>query len=141
MVRLASASLARKRIELAAAILSSAQKVAPEDARVWNGLGRVDLARGARLQAEAKWKRAIELDPDGADALTNQGQLLVDAGEYSLAAALLERAVRAAPASAASWHDLSHAYDALGRPDDAKRARQRAQALDAGQVPVTEGSQ
>jgi tetratricopeptide (TPR) repeat protein len=140
MVRLANASLARGRIELATEILESAERIAPEDSRVWNAAGRADLARGARVQAEARWKRAVDLNPDDADALTNQGQLLVEAGDHAGAAAVLERAVRSAPGSAASWHDLGNAYDGLGRSDDARRARERAISLDASQASATEGS-
>jgi Flp pilus assembly protein TadD len=92
------------------------------------------------VQAEARWKKAVELNPHGADALTNHGQLLVEAGDYAGAAALLERAVQSAPGGAASWHDLGNAYDGLGRSDDARRARERAMSLDAGQASLTEGN-
>jgi Flp pilus assembly protein TadD len=131
MVDLANVALARRRIELARAILARAQEVAPDDATVWNALGRVDLALEARMKAEARWKKAIELTPGHADALTNHGQLLVEAGDFAGAAALLKQAVRSAPASAPSWLDLGNAYRGMARFDDAVRAYERALALDA----------
>ena len=131
MVQLAITSLAGQRVELARAVLASAQKVAPDDATVWNGLGRVDLALGGRARAEARWKKAVELAPGHADALTNLGQLLVEAGDHPGAAVSLEQAVRSAPASAPSWLDLGNAYRGMGRLEDARRAYEKALALDA----------
>jgi cellulose synthase operon protein C len=132
MVRLALVSLARGRVELARAILSSAGEIAPGDAAVWNALGRLDLALGLRPQAEARWRKAIELAPGDADALANLGQLLVDAGDPVGGAAALEQAVRSAPGSAGARLDLGNAYRGLGRVDEARRAYEEALALDPG---------
>ena len=141
MVKLAIVSLARKRIELASAILASAHKVAPDEATVWNALGLVDLALGARAQAQARWKKAVEMNPDCADAQANYGQLLVEAGDFQGAVVALERAVRIAPGSAPAWLGLGSAYRGLGRVDDAQRAGGRALALDVGKTPATGGVQ
>jgi tetratricopeptide (TPR) repeat protein len=141
LVKLAVVSLARKRLELASAVLASAHKVAPDDPKVWNALGLVDLALGARVQAQARWKKATELDPGCADAQANLGQLLVEAGDFQGAVAALERAVRIAPGSAPAWLGLGSAYQGLGRVDDAQRAGERALALDAGKTPDTGGVQ
>jgi tetratricopeptide (TPR) repeat protein len=140
LVALAIASLAQKRIELARAVLASAHRIAPGDPAVWNALGLVDIALGARVRAQARWKKALDLNPEHADAQVNLGQLMIEAGEYQGAVVALERAVRIAPVSAAAWIDLGIAYRGLARLEDARLADQRALELGAGKVPVTGGA-
>jgi tetratricopeptide (TPR) repeat protein len=83
---------------------------------------------GARLQqtgdlqgARRAYQKALELEPDRIDALSNLGLLEFRLGNYSNAIALLERAVEIRPELAQVRQFLGLAYFQVGRFTDAHR--------------------
>ena len=67
-------------IEGAYADLSRAVELAPGSTTIWNALGLVQSARGARRESEAAMKRAIELDPER-PGLARQSRADLSGGE------------------------------------------------------------
>ncbi len=130
LVTLAMVFQARGQVEAARLVLEAARELRPVDPAVWNRLGFVELAQGRAPQALERFRRATELRVDYPEGLTNYGQVLVDAGDYSRGAEALEAAVRADPTSAISWLDLGNARRGLRQFEDAKRSYERALALD-----------
>jgi tetratricopeptide (TPR) repeat protein len=59
--------------------------LAPKDARAQLGLGNAQLAGGKHAEAEAQYRRALELDPSCADAHYNWAVCLAQQGEYAKA--------------------------------------------------------
>jgi Tfp pilus assembly protein PilF len=72
-------------------------------------------------RAEKYLRRAIELDPNLAQAYLTWGKLYVRANRYSEAATLLERAVSLQPDLLEAHYQLSRLLVKLKRPDEANR--------------------
>jgi hypothetical protein len=89
-------------------------------------LGDLYFRQGKLDQAEARYRAALEREPEDADTLAHYGQCLLRQRRAAEALPLLERVVAQDPG-----HDFGHtrmalaeAYAALGRPDDALAAWQ-----------------
>jgi tetratricopeptide (TPR) repeat protein len=67
----------------------------PEHVRAWVNLGNVEAARSRRREAEAAYRRALELAPHDTDALNNLAWLLLGEGERLEEAEDLARAAAA----------------------------------------------
>ncbi|MEZ5363887.1 MAG: tetratricopeptide repeat protein [Bryobacterales bacterium] len=80
-------------------------------------------------QAATRLERAIELDPNFAEALIALSRNKLDRNDAAGAIALLEKAVALAPKSESAHYSLMIAYRNAGRRDDAKRMQQRLDAL------------
>jgi TolB-like protein/DNA-binding winged helix-turn-helix (wHTH) protein/Tfp pilus assembly protein PilF len=76
--------------------------------------------------AEAEFSRAIELQPEGADALRSYAWLLVDAGRFDRARQLAQRAVDRDPLNGWNYVALGDAWWRSGRIAQAEMAYQRA---------------
>lgn len=74
-------------------------------------------------------EKAVELDPDFAEALTALARSRSRANDHAAAAALLERAVELQPRSDSAWYALMVAYRNAGRRDDALAAKKELDAL------------
>ncbi len=83
-------------------------------------------AEGAEREAEAAFRRALELAPEHPEVLGNYANYLARAGRVEEAIATHRRAVDAAPVSAAAWLRLGLAVLAANRPAEARRALERA---------------
>ena len=84
---------------------------------------------GQLAQAEALYRRALDLEPEDADALHLLGVIAQQRGDYQGAVDLITRAI-AADASFAGYHNnLGEAYRRLGKFDEAERAYRQAIAL------------
>jgi hypothetical protein len=91
----------------------------PNDAAVFNDLGNLLLMAQKPAEAEAAYRRALELEPDKVSALFNLGLLLQQRGDLKGAMPLYQRAVKVDPNHA--W-----AHYQLGAVHEAQRQRSRA---------------
>jgi tetratricopeptide (TPR) repeat protein len=125
----------RQRLEEAAAELGRALADDPSHAEAWYNLGVV-RSRGAGRQvaesgdAEAAYRRALELAPDHPQAHNALGVLLAGRGELVPALDHLRAAAGAAPEWAEARFNLGVALDGAGRPAEALAAVERAVELD-----------
>lgn len=106
-----------------------ASQKAADSEKIWHGLARRLLNRGARLleegqpeQAISYLKRANELSSEDAAVLINLGGAYVMAGRHRDAVPILERARDIEPHNAMIWINLGAAY--LGNPVTATEEQQ-----------------
>jgi tetratricopeptide (TPR) repeat protein len=96
----------------------------------WYQLG-CELETSTPAEARDAYRRAIELDPRHADAHTNLGRLLHEAGELTAAEAHYRLALEARPSDVTAAFDLGVVLEDRGRPTDAIEAYELALDLDA----------
>jgi tetratricopeptide (TPR) repeat protein len=82
-------------------------------------------------QAREAYRRALELEPDHADALVNLGRLLHAAGAPAVAEAHYRRALEARPDDETAVFNLAVVLEDQGRLDEALAAYERAVTIDA----------
>ncbi len=120
--------LARQRPAEAEAALRSGLRHRPGDAALWCNLGNVLGERGRRREAEAAWRRALELSPgmveaEMALALERRAQ-----GDAAGALTILEQASRRRPELAELHYNLGVTYFHARKLDLAIAALERASA-------------
>lgn len=81
----------------ALADLERAAAAAPGSATVWNAIGNVQSERGAEREAEAAFKRAIELEPKDPVAYANLAILYLNQDRVKEAKALIDKAMTVDP--------------------------------------------
>ena len=87
-------------------------------------------ARGSDLKsAAAHYSRALELQPNDADANLGYAKILIAMNQPEKAGILLERATRLEPYNAATHYRLAMVYRSLGRSDEARRELSEFQRL------------
>jgi hypothetical protein len=93
----------------------------PRDADAHYQLGLIYLQRRAETDAEASFRRALEIDPNEPDVLFQLGSLLRRRDKYVEAKDLLERGAHldAKLASHQVWRELGAVALALGTPQEA----------------------
>ncbi|AWK85853.1 tetratricopeptide repeat protein [Azospirillum thermophilum] len=84
---------------------------------------------GDLVQAAACHRRALALDPAGADALSNLGIMLYGLDRFVEAERLLTRATLVDPGFAEAWTNRGNALDSLGRVAEAEACHRRAADL------------
>jgi O-antigen ligase len=111
--------------------LSTAVNLAPDDTSVlilqgdlYTHRAETDTARYA--QAEATYRRAVELAPNVARYHLALGLVLVEQGQVEEGLAELERAVDLDATDGLAYGHLAELYRAMGRDTDARRAREEA---------------
>lgn len=97
----------------------------------WYNLG-IDLEATAPEEALKAYESALAIRPDHADARTNQGRLLHEAGDVAAAEACYRAALDAEPDHALGAFNLGVALEDLGRPAAAAEAYERALRTDPG---------
>ncbi len=102
----------------------------PNDAGVFNDLGNLYQLAHKPAEAEAAYRRAVELDPERVSALFNLGLLLQEKGERREAVQLYKRAVKAEPRHAWAHYQLGTLYEAAGNEGNAIESYAQAFALD-----------
>ena len=90
-----------------------------------------ELEDAAPDQAREAYRRALELEPDHADALVNLGRLLHAAGAPGVAEAHYRRALEARPDDETAVFNLAVVLEDQGRLDEALAAYERAVTIDA----------
>ncbi len=100
------------------------------DARGWFELG-AELEAYAPVEARRAYERALEMDPDLAEARVNLGRLLHQAGDPAAAEVHYRAALALGPHATAAY-DLGLVLEDLQRPQDAIAAYRRAIEIDPG---------
>lgn len=107
----------------------------PRHAGALLAAARVSEQAGRRDEAEARFRRALELDPDAPAVLNALGYSLADWGtDLDEAVRLLRRAVELHPNEAAYLDSLGWALHRTGRQDEASRLLESALARDRDPV-------
>jgi tetratricopeptide (TPR) repeat protein len=126
----AVADLASRAAPLARQAARAARAAAePLTADGWYDLG-FDLEVVDLEEARDAYRRALELDPDHADAHVNLGRLLQEGGDAAEAVAHYHLALERNARHATAWYDLGIALEDLRRRADAVRAYEQAIAVD-----------
>ena len=84
-------------------------------------LGDIASRRGDAQGAYAHYSRAVQLQPNGAEAGIGLAKTLMQMNQPDKAQLLLEHALQLDPTSAAAHFRLSTIYRQAGRPEDAQR--------------------
>jgi tetratricopeptide (TPR) repeat protein len=86
---------------------------------------------GRKKEAEASFKKAIELAPGYEDAYYNLGRLKYEAGMMEEAAALFKETIRLKPDHPEAYHNLGNTYSSLGNVQKAIESYEKVIALNA----------
>ncbi|MFB3906796.1 MAG: tetratricopeptide repeat protein [Candidatus Eisenbacteria bacterium] len=119
--------------EVAPLVRRAAREAIAEDRRLeasdWYELA-CDLESCEPEASRDAYRRALELDPDHADAHLNLGRLLHEEGNLSAAAAHYRQAARSRPEDATAWFNLGVCEQDRGRGERAVRYYRHAITLD-----------
>lgn len=96
--------------------------VKPSEAMFHVSAGAVAVAGGDAMAALGYYKRALELDPENADACNNLGVALRTLDRFAEAEVALRQAIRLRPASAGAYVNLGLVLRSLGKIDAAVAA-------------------
>lgn len=94
-----------------------------------SGYGGLEEAEARRL-AEPMARRALELDPDLAEAQASWGLLLRDRRDFEASLAPLRRAIDLNPSYSPAYHWLGLSYQALGRFREANEVLRKTLEID-----------
>ena len=103
--------------------------VSQQDADDWYALG-CELEPASSDRAREAYERAVELDPDFADARVNLGRLLHENRAPAAAEVQYRAALQVDPEHDVAWFNLGVALEDLGRLQEAAEAYDRAIDLD-----------
>ncbi len=103
----------QRKFEQAAAACQRVIQVKP-DARVYKILGNARQAQGKVEEAKNCYAKAIELDPDFAEAYTNLGTLYAQEQQWQSAIAFYQKAIALQPNLASTYRNFSSGVDANG---------------------------
>ena len=130
MFSFAVSEIAAKVAPLAERKAEAAREASPAlRAEEWFELG-CELEASSPDDARDAYRRAVELAPEHADALTNLGRLLHEAGELAAAEAHYRRALAGGSDDLTAMFNLGVVLDDLGRSEEAVAAYQRVIAAD-----------
>jgi tetratricopeptide (TPR) repeat protein len=120
--------------------LDGAIEINPGEARLYEMRGRVRMgvSKGSQLvfaeEAEADFKKSIELDPDHVEAFIQLAQLYQMTDQVEAAIETYEKAVASESGNAGLLVVLGALYERVGRIQDAIRVYERATRIDPNQV-------
>jgi serine/threonine-protein kinase len=114
----------------------AAASIRPDSPYPYYALGVVYYTTAKLDQAEACYRKALQLDDKYASAHGNLGLVLADRGQLDQAIACYERAIELDPHSPSLYSNLGGAYKDLGQPARAVAACRRAIELDPDFVPA-----
>jgi O-antigen ligase/Flp pilus assembly protein TadD len=111
--------------------LAVADQLSPNDPQVWVAWGNLyaywgDVEPRRYVQAEAAYRRALELAPNVATYHTALGLVLIRQGRLQDGLAELERAVALDATDGTAFRHLADLYQALGRENESAWARKEA---------------
>lgn len=113
-------------IERAIRVIRMWTEVQPYSLRAWTGLTRNLLLIGELDEARAANEEARMIDPDRASLDRTRAEIEELAGEYELAAQLLEDYLAVEPSDDAAWISLGGLRERTGDADGAREAYERA---------------
>ncbi|HEX6898775.1 MAG TPA: tetratricopeptide repeat protein [Thermoanaerobaculia bacterium] len=102
----------------------------PQDAAVFNDLGNLLLMVPQPAEAEAAYRKAVEIDPDKVSALFNLGLLLQQRGELREANGFYRRVVKLEPGHAWAHYQIGSLYEVWGQQSRAIESYAKAFSLD-----------
>ena len=102
----------------------------PFDEKAVRRLGEIAAQAGDLKTATADYLRALKLEPNDSDAMTDYAKALISLNQREKAIALLEHSLELDPTSAVAHYRLSGLYREMGKPDEAKRELQKFQTYD-----------
>jgi Tfp pilus assembly protein PilF len=125
-------TLANNRDPAAQAQLNTANALSPNDPQVWAATGSIyaqwgNVSPDKYTQAEASYRRALELAPDIATYHTALGLILIQQGKVEDGLIELERAVDLDVTDGVAFHHLARVYEALGEKSKATWAHKEAE--------------
>ena len=97
-----------------------------------NNLGNAFVARGRFAEAIDQFQRALQIDPNDADATYNLGNALAQQGSFEEAAKQLQNALQINPGNAMAAYDLGNVRARQGRFDEAIGDFELALRIDPG---------
>jgi tetratricopeptide (TPR) repeat protein len=100
---------------------------------IHNNLGRIHLREGEAKKALAEFEKALELDPNNAEALLNIGAIHQGEGKSDLAQHFVQRALAVDPNSIGALAQLGEIRRDQGELDEAIRLFAEALAIDDSQ--------
>ena len=103
----------------------------PKDVDSWLMLGRLRKVENNSADAEAAYKKALEIDPENEDALTGMALVYTDLGDQKRATELLERVVTKNP-SLRTLAALASGYEQMREYKLAAAALKRALEMSQG---------
>jgi tetratricopeptide (TPR) repeat protein len=107
----------------------------PTDAKAFFYQGVALAATGRFIEAETKYRRALELDPDDFKTWNNLGGLLFESmGRTADGAQCLAQALKLDPGNKLGWANLASMHGQLGHHEQALECAERALALDSTMV-------
>jgi O-antigen ligase/Tfp pilus assembly protein PilF len=111
--------------------LAAADQLSPNDPQVWAARGNLyaywgDVESHRYVQAEAAYRRAVELAPNVAAYHTALGLILIRQGRSQDGLAKLQRAVALDATDGTAYRHLADLYQAMGRETEANEARKEA---------------
>ncbi len=115
------ALLDQGRFSQAREALGRATMLKPDEAVVFDALGRTSDGAGDSSEAEKSFKRALELDPQLFESLNNLGSLYFKRKDYASAEKSFVAAIGTRPGATAPRFNLGLCLARLGRYDEAAR--------------------
>ncbi|MGL5062809.1 MAG: tetratricopeptide repeat protein, partial [Microcoleus sp.] len=120
---------AQRKYEQSAAACLRVIQVKPE-ARVYKILGNARQAQGRMDEAKNCYGKAIELDPDYAEAYTNLGTLYAQEQQWQSAIAFYQKAIALQPNLASSYRNLARVRTQMGELAEADECWFKAYSLE-----------
>jgi tetratricopeptide (TPR) repeat protein len=122
--------LSRRDPDGASAHLSRAVEIAPRFATAWNQLGTMAYQTGRYDEAETKFRRALDAEPEAFEPLVNLGGVLLTLGRDQEAIDYNERAVTRRPNDALANAQLGFSYLDVNNLNEAEKYLKMAVDLD-----------
>ncbi|MGC2284157.1 MAG: tetratricopeptide repeat protein [Candidatus Acidiferrum sp.] len=127
--------IAQKKWDDSIAILRKALVLAPGDAQLHGGLGRVYLQKRDFPAAEKEIKAALEIDRNNLAYWKDLSSTYYLGGNYPAAIATLDLIAKAETPGAGEWFIRALCYDKLNQPKPALEAYEKFLALDQDKNP------
>ncbi len=120
---------AQRKFEQAATACQRVIQVKP-DARVYKIWGNARQAQGKVDEAKNCYAKAIELDPDFAEAYTNLGTLYAQEQQWQSAIAFYQKAIALQPNLASTYRNLARVWAQMGQLSEADGCWFKAYSLE-----------
>ena len=131
----ADIQIAQKKWEDAIVTLRKALLLAPGDAQLHGGLGRVYMQKRDFPSAEKEIKAALQIDRNNLAYWKDLSSTYYLGGNYAAAIAALDLIAKVEPPAAGEWFIRALCYDKLNQPKPALEAYEKFLALDQDKNP------
>ena len=131
----ADVQIGQKKWTDAIATLKQALAIAPDDAQLHAGLGRIYMQTRDFPLAESELKSAIQFDRDNRAYWKELGSVYYLSGNYPAALAVFDAIAKVETPSAGMWFIRALCYDNLKQPKPALEAYQKFLAMDGEKNP------